>query len=85
MIGKIKRKLSILRMREQQAIKDMNFAECLRLDGAIFHIEDLYQSAMSASQPSVQADAEGQCIYCRHWSEAGHTKCGNCGYEFRTA
>lgn len=37
------------------------------------------------SQPTVEADAEGQCIYCRHWLEAGHTKCKSCGYEFRTA
>lgn len=60
MIEKIKRKLKILRMREQQAIKDMNFAECLRLDGAISHIEDLYQYAMSASQP-INAAAGKSC------------------------
>jgi len=45
-------------MREQQAIKDMNFAECLKLEGAIFHIEDLYQYVMSASQPLNAADRE---------------------------
>lgn len=40
---------------------------------------------LDTSQPVVEADAEGQCIYCRHWPEAGRTKCENCGYEFRTA
>ena len=64
MIEKIKRKLKILRVREQQAINDMNFAECLKLEGAIFHIEDLYQYAMSASQPAVEADAQKPCRFC---------------------
>ena len=73
MIEKIKRKLKILRMREQQAIKDMNFAECLRLDGAIFHIEDLYQYAISASQPIAAPDSEGQCD-CE-WDEAYNNLC----------
>jgi len=36
----------------------------------------------SAKEHSVQ-DAGNQCIYCRHWFEAGHPKCGNCGQEFR--
>ena len=48
-------------MREQQAIKDMDFAECLKLEGAIFHIEDLYQYAMSASQPADAADKNQRC------------------------
>ena len=67
MIEKIKRKLKILRIREQQAIKDMNFAECLKLEGAIFHIEDLYQYAMSASQPIDAVDVECQCRFNDAW------------------
>ena len=63
MIEKIRRKLKILRMREQQAIKDMNFAECLKLEGAIFHIEDLYQYAMSASQPTAASDSEDRYLH----------------------
>jgi hypothetical protein len=75
---KIKRKLKILRMREQQAIKDMNFAECLRLEGAIFHIEDLYQYAMCAILTPAAPDSEGRSI-CDD-GEAGCIACGiNCG------
>ena len=34
-----------------------------------------------AKEPSIHLNAGNQCIYCRPWFEAGHTKCGNCGCE----
>ena len=87
---KIKRKLKVLRMREQQAIEDKNFTECIRLDGAIFHIEDLYQYAMSNIQSPKQLHQavlpQGTiiCPHCgvTHSGLLGSIRCDECDKPF---
>ena len=55
---KIKRKLEILRRRELHAIAKMDHAECLKLEGAIFHVEDLYALCLRPPQSKVEVKNE---------------------------